>query len=357
MNAGAATPVPLLQVQDLVVSFPGSGGRAGRKRRIHAVAGVSFTIGPGETLGLVGESGSGKSTTARAVVKLVEPDSGIIRLEGVDLADVGKHKLRGLRRQLQMVFQDPYSSLDPSMTVGDSVGEPLAVHDKLRGRDLDDAVVELLQRVGLRAEHRYRYPDEFSGGQRQRVAIARAIAPRPQLIVCDESVSALDVSTQNQIINLLEDLQSEFQMSYLFIAHDLAVVRHIARRTAVMYLGRLVETGPTETVFTRPTHPYTETLISAIPVPNPIVQRTRHRIALTGDIPDPSDVPSGCPFHPRCRYAMDICSVEDPAPFALADGGEVRCHLHTSGPMLAGAPLSTLVAEPSTAAGCDMFLP
>jgi len=247
--------------------------------------------------------------------------------------------MRQLRREMQMVFQDPYSSLDPSATVGSSIAEPLRVHEHLSAKDSWGRVQELLELVGLRASHANRYPYEFSGGQRQRVAIARALALSPQLIVCDEAVSALDVSTQNQVINLLEDLRQEFGLSYLFIAHDLAIVRHIADRVAVMYLGRIVESGPAERVYEHPAHPYTQALLSAIPVPDPRRRHRSNRVVLRGDLPDPASPPPGCPFQTRCAYAMDVCREVVPASTPVLGGGEVACHLQTSGPVLDGSPL------------------
>jgi peptide/nickel transport system ATP-binding protein len=297
---------------------------------VHAVRQVSFDVGRGETLGLVGESGSGKSTTGRAILRLVPVRSGKIELDGTDVLSLGKRELRGFRRHMQMVFQDPYSSLDPSMEIVDCIAEPLRAHTSLRGRQLRQRVVELLERVGLGQSHLHRYPNEFSGGQRQRIAIARAIAIEPSFLVCDEAVSALDVSTQNQVITLLEDLQRELGMSYLFIAHDLGVVRHIANRVAVMYLGRLVEWGPTERVFEQPAHPYTQALLSAVPVPDPAVQRARRRIILQGDLPDPASVPVGCPFSTRCPAVMPVCREVDPAPVDLPGGGAAACHLTVS---------------------------
>jgi oligopeptide/dipeptide ABC transporter ATP-binding protein len=241
---------------------------------------------------------------------------------------------------MQIVFQDPYSSLDPRATIAESVGEPLEVHEGVRGTERDRRVIELLDRVGLGAHLVRRYPHEFSGGQRQRIAIARALALHPKLVICDEAVSSLDVSTQSQVINLLADLQADLGLAYLFIAHDLSVVRHISRRIAVMYLGRIVETGAAEEVYRRPRHPYTEALLSAIPIPEPKVQRTRQRIVLEGDIPSPLDPPAGCRFHTRCPYAMDVCREVDPPPLVTGSGTTVWCHLHTEGPALGGAPLA-----------------
>ena len=335
------TSEPLLDVRDLEVVFSLRRGLFS-KVPLRAVDGVSFHIDPGETLGLVGESGSGKSTTGRGVLRLIEPSAGEVTLDGQRITGLSRRELRTARRQMQMVFQDPYSSLDPSMTIGDSIGEPLEIHDGLRGRERNDRIVELLEQVGLSRHHIDRYPYEFSGGQRQRVAIARAIAVNPKLIVCDEAVSALDVSTQNQVINLLEDLRGQFGLSYLFISHDLAVVRHISHRVVVLYLGRIVEEGPAERLYLSPAHPYSYALLSAVPLPNPPLQRSRSRVILMGDIPDPTDPPSGCAFRTRCPHAMDICREEVPQPTPVEGGGEVRCHLHTTGPMLRGASVNQL---------------
>ena len=334
---------PLLEAHDLGVRFR-VGGPPWRRRYLHAVKDTSFTIARGETLGLVGESGSGKSTTGRALLRLVDLHQGTVTVDGEDVGSASGSSLRALRKRMQMVFQDPYSSLDPSMVVGDSIAEPLQTHTSMSRSERLDVVRDLLEKVGLSAAHAERYPYEFSGGQRQRIAIARAIALQPDLVVMDEAVSALDVSTQNQVINLVESLRDEFDLAYLFIAHDLSVVRHISHRVAVMYLGEIVEIGPTERVYNHPAHPYTEALLSAVPVPDPTVQRTRQRVILTGDLPDPTDPPSGCSFHNRCRYAMDVCSVERPPLVEISGGGEVRCHLQTSGPTLDGRPLETAVS-------------
>jgi peptide/nickel transport system ATP-binding protein len=329
----------MLQAEGLRVRFT-STGRLGRGHSVTAVDDVSLHIDRGETLGLVGESGSGKSTTGRAVLRLVPLEAGTLRIDGQDVTHYRGAQLRKLRRQMQMVFQDPYSSLDPSAPVGASIAEPLRVHERMSKQARRDRVLQLLDLVGLRPSHADRYPYEFSGGQRQRVAIARALALNPRLIVCDEAVSALDVSTQNQVINLLEDLREQFELSYLFIAHDLAVVRHISHRVAVMYLGRIVESGPVERIYRHPAHPYTQALLSAIPVPDPKRRGTK-RILLSGDIPDPSAPPPGCPFHTRCAYAMDVCSRETPRMTPIAGGGEAACHLQTTGPALAGRPLTS----------------
>ncbi|MCB1002146.1 MAG: ATP-binding cassette domain-containing protein [Acidimicrobiales bacterium] len=326
-----------LEVEGLTVTFPGSRGLLSRRRPLRAVDDVSFAIDRGETLGLVGESGSGKSSTARGILGLVPVSSGSVRLDGAELTGLSGGDLRRHRRHIQMVFQDPYSSLDPSSPIGESIAEPMVVHERLGRGEAQSRVAELLDRVGLRAEHARRYPYEFSGGQRQRVAIARAIALRPKVVICDEAVSALDVSTQNQVINLLQDLRDEFGIGYLFVAHDLAVVRHISDRVAVMYLGRIVEHGPAERIFGAPRHPYTEALLSASPVPHPARQRERTRIVLPGDLPDPRNPPPGCTFASRCAHVMDVCRVEMPPVTQVDGGGEVRCHLHAT-PVSVGVP-------------------
>ncbi|GAB3490352.1 ABC transporter ATP-binding protein [Nocardiopsis coralliicola] len=333
--APGAPDGPLVRARDLSVRFRTRRGFA-RARTVRAVDGVGFDIAAGETLGLVGESGSGKSTTGRALLRLVPLAGGSVTVDGRELSGLGRGELRAVRRDMQMVFQDPYSSLDPSATVAASIAEPLRVHDGLTAAQARPRITELLETVGLRAAHADRYPYEFSGGQRQRVAIARALATRPRLVVCDEAVSALDVSTQNQVINLLEDLRSEFGLSYLFIAHDLAVVRHIAHRVAVMYLGRIVEEGSAERVYTRPAHPYTRALLSAIPVPDPRRRGTAARSALRGELPDPAAPPSGCTFRTRCPEAMDICARQVPVPVPVPGGGTAACHLLTAGPSPSG---------------------
>lgn len=322
----------LLQVSGLKKYFP---VRRGVFRRVvgwvKAVDNVDMFIPEGETLGLVGESGCGKTTTGRTILRLVEPTAGEILFRSkqfgkvVDLAKLDKKALKPLRREMQIIFQDPYSSLNPRMTVGDIIGEPLIVHRVARGREKEERVAELLQAVGLKPEHMRRYPHEFSGGQRQRIGIARALALDPQLIVCDEPVSALDVSIQAQVLNLLEDLQEQFHLTYLFIAHDLSVVKHISDRVAVMYLGKIVELAETEELFTHPIHPYTEALLSAVPVPDPDYEA--EHIILQGDVPSPIRPPPGCYFHPRCPYAKDICSEVAPE---FRDYGEhhfTACHL------------------------------
>ena len=315
------------------MSFPIRQGMFKPKLQLRAVQDVSITIQPHQTYGLVGESGSGKSTTGRALLRLLKIDGGTIRVDGEDITTLSSGQLRPLRRNMQMVFQDPYSSLDPSSVIADIIGEPLRVHEGIKGKARDDRVRELLRQVGLSPTYTERYPYEFSGGQRQRIAIARAIALNPKLIVLDEAVSALDVSTQNQILELLEKLRDELGVAYLFISHNLSVIRWLADRTAVMYLGRIVEEGPTERVYSKPGHPYTESLLSAVPVPDPVIQRKRRRIILTGDIPDPLHPPSGCTFRTRCQHAMDICAQVDPVQTELPDGGGwVACHLHTTEP-------------------------
>jgi peptide/nickel transport system ATP-binding protein len=336
----------LVDVRGLSKAFPVHSGLLRRVTgEVRAVDGVDFTIERGETLGLVGESGSGKSTVARLVLRLIDPSAGVVDFDGSDIAKLDARALKAARRDMQIVFQDPYSSLDPRSTVAASVGEPLTIYEGLKGRAREQRVLALLRQVGLGAEALSRYPHQFSGGQRQRIAIARALALQPALLVCDEPLSSLDVSTQSQVINLLDDLQEQLGLTYLFISHDLAVVRHISDRIAVMYLGRIVELGAAEEVYGRPTHPYTEALLSAIPVPDPVEQRRRSRIVLQGDIPSPLAPPSGCRFHPRCPYAMDVCRDVDPPAYTTPAGTTVYCHLHTSGPTLAGRPVTVLGTE------------
>jgi oligopeptide transport system ATP-binding protein len=319
---------PLLQVKDLVKRFPIRGGWLGREvENVHAVSGVSFDLMAGETLGVVGESGCGKSTTGRCILRLIEPTSGEVRFEGKDVTRAGKEELRALARDMQIIFQDPYASLNPRMTIGAIVGEALIIHKLTRNRrEFESRIVELLETVGLRADHMRRYPHEFSGGQRQRIGIARALAVSPKLIVCDEAVSALDVSIQAQVINLLEDLQAKFSLTYIFIAHDLSVVEHISTRVAVMYLGRIVELATANQLYMRPLHPYTEALLSAVPIPDPKVRRKR--IMLLGDVPSPIRPPSGCHFHTRCPIMRKgLCDVKAPPLEQSADGHWVACHL------------------------------
>ena len=320
---------PLLKVDKLVKHFPITGGVLGRVvDKVHAVEGVSFELEAGQTLGVVGESGCGKSTTGRCILRLIEPTSGEVWFEGKNVTAMGKTELRGMARDMQIIFQDPYASLNPRMTVGAIVGEALIIHKLTKtDREYQDRIVELLETVGLSADQMRRYPHEFSGGQRQRIGIARALAVSPKLVVCDEAVSALDVSIQAQVINLLEDLQDKFKLTYLFIAHDLSVVEHISDRVAVMYLGRIVEIASARDLYTTPLHPYTEALLSAMPVPDP--QLKRRRIMLQGDVPSPIKPPPGCHFHTRCPIARKECSMESPPLKQSSDGHWVACHLRT----------------------------
>jgi len=315
----------VLEAVDLVKHFAVRSGLFGPQRGlVKAVDGVSFSVQAGETFAIVGESGCGKSTVARLVLRLIEPTSGAVRLEGRDVLGAAPAELRALRRRMQIVFQDPFGSLNPRMTVRAMLTEPLALHDVVPAVRHDERVAELLSLVGLHAESAQRYPHEFSGGQRQRIAIARALAAEPRLVVCDEPVSALDVSIQAQILNLLAGLQSRLGLAYVFISHDLAVVRQIATAVGVMYLGRFVESGPTERLFRRPRHPYTQALLAAVPVPEP-GGRAR-RIVLAGDVPSPLAPPPGCHFHTRCPHAIARCSTEVPAPEPAPGGGTVACH-------------------------------
>ncbi len=324
MNATA--PAPLLSVKGLVKNFPVKRGLLQRTvGQVQAVAGVSFDIASGETLGLVGESGCGKSTAGKAILKLIEPTAGEVTLSGTRIDQLSQSEMRPFRRQLQVVFQDPYSSLNPRLKVRDIIGEPLVNYGVAAGPVLAERVEELAGKVGLRPDTLNRFPHEFSGGQRQRIGIARALALRPNLIVCDEPVSALDVSVQAQVINLLVDLQREFSLAYLFIAHDIAVVEHISHRVAVMYLGKIVEIAERSDLFLHPQHPYTEALLSAVPEPEPGI--VKKRIILKGDVPSPIDPPSGCRFHTRCPYAFDRCTTEEPELREVAGGHHVSCHL------------------------------
>ena len=313
-----------LVVEDLVKHFPIRRGVFGRRAgAVQAVDGVSFEIARGETLGLVGESGCGKSTVGRAALKLIEPDSGRIVLSGTDVSGLSASAMWPHRRRAQIVFQDPYSSLNPRMSAGDIVGEPIGNYGLARGAETAQRVARLFDRVGLRPEAMRKYPHEFSGGQRQRLGIARALAVGPDLIVADEPVSALDVSVQAQVLNLLIDLQEEYRLAFLFISHDLAVMRHVSHRIAVMYLGRIVEMADKRTLFTRPLHPYTEALLAAAPIPDPA--RRRRRVILEGDVPSPANPPAGCRFHTRCPHAIARCRVEDPALRPVAAGHAVAC--------------------------------
>jgi len=329
-EAGTASQQPLLDVRGLQKFFP---IRKGFWRRtvgqVRAVDGVSFTLQEGETLGLVGESGCGKTTTARCILRAIEPTAGqvVFRTQAgqvVDVATIPKAELRTLRREMQMVFQDPFTSLNPRMTLLDIVGEPLLVHGMRSRRGREERVAELLKMVGLRPEYMRRFPHAFSGGERQRIGIARALVLHPRLVIADEPVSALDVSVQAQILNLLLDLQAQLRLTYLFVAHDLSVVKHISDRVAVMYVGHMVELAPTEVLVVAPKHPYTEALLSAVPEPDP--RRRAQRIVLSGDVANPANPPSGCYFHPRCAYARDVCRTQAPVWEELSSGHFVRCH-------------------------------
>jgi oligopeptide/dipeptide ABC transporter ATP-binding protein len=319
-------PAPLLEVVDLVKHFPVRRGMFGRRQgSVFAVDGISFSVRPGETLGLVGESGCGKSTAARMIVKLIEPTSGAIHLEGRDITNLAPGQMRPYRQVIQFIFQDPYSSLNPRLSAGDIVGEPLHNYGLAPGRMLGERVTRLFARVGLRPEHMKKYPHEFSGGQRQRLGIARALALNPRLIVADEPVSALDVSVQAQVINLMTDLQGEYGLSYLFIAHDLAVVQHISHRVAVMYLGRIVELADKRDLFASPQHPYTEALLDAVPVPDP--DRVRPVEVLSGEVPSPMRPPPGCHFHTRCPHVEERCRIVTPEMREVRPGHFAACHL------------------------------
>jgi oligopeptide/dipeptide ABC transporter ATP-binding protein len=321
---------PLLEVKDLVKTFPVRGGGVIPRTigYVHAVSGVSFSLASGKTLGLVGESGCGKSTTGRAIMQLHKPTSGSVKFDGRELTTLGARGMRAVRKDLQIVFQDPYASLNPRWQVNDIVSEPLKIHGyQGNGKSLQSRVDELLELVGLNPEHRNRYAHEFSGGQRQRIGIARALALNPKLVVLDEPVSALDVSVQAGVVNLLEELQERLNLAYLFVAHDLSVVRHISHQVAVMYLGKIVEMGSREDIYNRPTHPYTQALLSAVPVPDPRQERQRQRIVLTGDVPSPVNPPSGCRFRTRCWKAQDICATEEP-PLAPHGSGDLMSACH-----------------------------
>jgi oligopeptide/dipeptide ABC transporter ATP-binding protein len=325
--AGKDGVAPILEVRDLVKHYPLTGGGVIRRRigDIHAACGVSFDLYPGETIGLVGESGCGKSTTGKAILQLTQPTSGSVKFQGEELVGKTRKQLRRVRRDLQVVFQDPYASLNPRIPVNDIVAEPLQIHGLYRKQG-KERVRELLTVVGLNPEHGNRYAHEFSGGQRQRIGIARALALEPKVLVLDEPVSALDVSIQAGVVNLLEELQSRLELAYVFIAHDLSVVRHISDRVAVMYLGKIVETGSREAIYERASHPYTQALLSAVPIPDPKLERQRQRIVLEGDVPSPVNPPSGCRFRTRCWKAQAICAEEEPALIDRGQGHPVACH-------------------------------
>ena len=326
--AQAKTDNVLIDVRNLVMYFPVTSGIIFQKKvaDIKAVDGISFYVKKGETLGLVGESGCGKTTTGRCILQLYKPTAGQIFFDGADLCKVSERELRRFRRRMQIIFQDPYGSLNPRMTAGNIVGEPLKVHKLSRGGEYREQVDELMRTVGLHPYMANRYPHEFSGGQRQRIGVARALAVKPDFIVCDEPISALDVSIQAQIINLLEELQEEFNLTYLFIAHDLSVVRHISDRVAVMYLGKIAEIAGRDKIYENPLHPYTKALLSAVPIPDPVVEATRERIILEGDVPSPLHPPPGCNFHTRCPIAIDICKEQFPEWRDVGGEHWVACH-------------------------------
>jgi oligopeptide transport system ATP-binding protein len=318
--------IALIDARNIVKHYPIRGGVWMKQTgSVKAVDGVSLTIGEGETVGLVGESGCGKTTFGRAILRLEEPTSGEIFFQGKNILGYARNEMQALRREMQIIFQDPFSSLNPRKTVGQIIGEPLLVHGVKRRQERDRRVLELLEVVGLRKEHMRRYPHQFSGGQRQRIGVARALALKPKLVVCDEAVSALDVSIQAQVINLLKDLQQDFGLTYLFISHDLSVVEHVSDRVAVMYLGKIAEIAPSKALYLEPLHPYTQALLSAVPIPDPSLQRPG-RIILKGDVPSPIDPPSGCRFHPRCRYAEGICSQKEPPLAEIRERHWAACH-------------------------------
>jgi oligopeptide transport system ATP-binding protein len=350
-GAAAGPRAGLLEIRDLVKHFPIKSGVLIDRQvgAVQAVDGVTLTVKEGETLGLVGESGCGKSTLCRTVLQLIPPTSGSVQFEGEELVGRRGRALRPLRREMQMIFQDPYASLNPRQRVGEIVGSPLRIHGLASGDALKRQVNELLERVGLGPEHFNRFPHEFSGGQRQRIGIARALALRPKLIIADEPVSALDVSIQAQIINLLEDLQDEFKLTYIFVAHDLGVIRHVSDRIAVMYLGKIVELGPAEEVYAKPIHPYTLSLLSALPIPDPKANAEREQIVLEGDLPSPANPPAACRFHTRCPYATEICSQDEPLLVNYGNDHWAACHhpLHREHPEAVGEALPELKQEPA----------
>ncbi len=328
MTAAVGTPEPLIRVQNLKKHFPITAGVFRRQvGTVKAVDGISFDLLPKETLGLVGESGCGKTTAGRTVLNLYTPTEGKVYFGQTEVTALGVNQLRLMRQKMQMIFQDPQDSLNPRMTVGSIISEPLLEHTKLSGLQRTERVEELLQAVGLNAKYMNRYPHEFSGGQRQRIGVARALALNPEFIICDEPIAALDVSIQAQVVNLLEDLQEKFGLTYLFISHDLGMIRHIARRVAVMYLGHIVEIATSQNLYTRPQHPYTQALLSAVPTHDPVREETRERIILTGDVPSPADPPSGCPFRTRCPSAESKCAEEVPELRQIETGHRVACHL------------------------------
>ncbi|WP_434741236.1 ABC transporter ATP-binding protein [Micromonospora sp. SH-82] len=316
----------LLRVRDLAVDFKVPVRGSLRAGRLRAVSGVNLDIRRGEILGVVGESGCGKSTTGRAILQLLKPSVGSVNFDGTELTTLSRPRMRGMRRRMQMIFQDPYASLNPRMSIGELIEEPLLVHTDLSGAGRRAKALDTMQLVGLSPQWHDRYPHEFSGGQRQRVGIARALVSSPEFVVADEPVSALDVSVQAQIVNLLEELQDDLGLTMMFIAHDLAVVRHLCDRIAVMYLGTVVEVGECESMYTRPRHPYTQALLSAVPIPDPLVEVERNRRILTGDVPSPLNPPSGCRFRTRCWKAQDVCATQEPQLTTAADGNQVACH-------------------------------
>ena len=328
MTAAVGTPEPLIRVQNLKKHFPITAGVFRRQvGTVKAVDGISFDLLPKETLGLVGESGCGKTTAGRTVLNLYTPTEGKVYFGQTEVTALGVNDLRTMRQKMQMIFQDPQDSLNPRMTVGSIISEPLLEHTKVSGLQRTERVEELLQAVGLNAKYMNRYPHEFSGGQRQRIGVARALALNPEFIICDEPIAALDVSIQAQVVNLLEDLQEKFGLTYLFISHDLGMIRHIARRVAVMYLGHIVEIATSQNLYTRPQHPYTQALLSAVPTHDPVREETRERIILTGDVPSPADPPAGCPFRTRCPSAESKCAEEVPELRQIETGHRVACHL------------------------------